>query len=79
MAPQVALKNVTEAAAEADILREQLDYLIDHVDRHPQCGCSECQRYQWARAALLAIFTKPTRANVEGRVEEMVPRLAKAA
>ncbi len=76
MAPQVALNNVPEAAAEADILREQLDYLIDHVDRHPQCGCSECQRYLWARAALLAIFTKPTRAN---KVEEMVPRLAKAA
>ena len=73
MAPQVALKTVE--AEEAEILREQLDYLIGHVEEHPQCGCSECQRYQWARAALLAVFTKPPRA----RVEEIAPRLAKAA
>ena len=76
MAPQVERQTIPEPVADGDILREQLDYLIDHVDRHPQCGCSECQRYLWARAALLAIFTKPTRAN---KVEEMVPRLAKAA
>ena len=74
MAPLVALKTVPEAD-EAEILREQLDYLIDHVEEHPQCGCSECQRYKWARAALLAIFTEPPRA----RVAEFPPRLAKAA
>jgi hypothetical protein len=75
MAPQVELKRTPEPAAEADILREQLEYLIEHAAGNAQCGCSECQRYLRVRAALLAIFTTPPQANVR----EMAPRLARAA
>jgi hypothetical protein len=74
MAPQVEVQRMPEPADETDILREQLEYLIDHTARNAQCGCSECQRYLRARAALLEIFAEPPRANVR----EMV-RLAKAA
>ncbi|HUE22873.1 MAG TPA: hypothetical protein VMQ86_14400 [Bryobacteraceae bacterium] len=66
MAPQVELTGV---------LREQLEYLIDHSARNPQCGCSECQRYLKVRAALLEIFAETPRA----KVQEIAPQLAKAA
>ncbi|MGA3043148.1 MAG: hypothetical protein ABSF54_20410 [Bryobacteraceae bacterium] len=59
MAPQLERPRIPEPAAEADILREQLEYLIDHSARSAQCGCSECQRYLRARAALLEIFAEP--------------------
>jgi hypothetical protein len=75
MAPQVERQRIPEPAAEADILREQLEYLIEHAAGNAQCGCSECQRYVRVRAALLAIFTKPPQA----KVREMAPRLARAA
>lgn len=74
MAPQVALQRITESD-ETEVLREQLDYLIDHAASHPQCGCAACQRYLRVRAALLEIFTKPPRANVQ----EITLHLAKAA
>ena len=72
MAPQVA---ALENGTENDILREQLEYLIDHAAGNTQCGCPECQRYLRVRAALLEIFEKPPRQ----KVAEMGPRLAKAA
>lgn len=74
MAPQVAPERIAETD-ETEVLREQLDYLIDHATGHPQCGCAECQRYLRVRAALLEIFTKPPRA----KVQEITPQLAKAA
>jgi len=75
MAPQVEQQRIPEVAAEADILREQLDYLISHSNGNAQCGCSECRRYGRVRAALLEIFIEPPRS----KVQEMAPRLARAA
>jgi len=73
MAPQVELQRVPEPAAESDILREQLDYLIEHTAQNAQCGCAECQRYLKVRAALIEIFAEP-----QARVVE-IGQLAKAA
>jgi len=75
MAPQVQLPGIPETAGESDILREQLEYLIEHTAREARCGCSECQRYLRARSILLEIFGEPQNA----KVCEMVPPLAKAA
>jgi hypothetical protein len=69
MAPQF------EPVDDTDILREQLEYLIEHAAVNAQCGCSECQRYLRVRSALLEIFAEPPRANVQ----EIAPHLAKAA
>jgi hypothetical protein len=75
MAPQIELQRIPEPADECDILREQLEYLIGHSARNAQCSCSECRRYLRVRSALLEIFVDPPRA----RVQEIAPRLAKAA
>jgi hypothetical protein len=42
---------------EADVMREQLEYLIQHVTEKGICGCSECQRFLRVRSELLEIFT----------------------
>ena len=42
---------------EADVMREQLEYLIEHVAEKGICGCSECQRFLRVRSALLEVFT----------------------
>jgi len=39
-----------------DILREQLEYLIEHVSDKIVPGCSECRRYIRVRSLLLQIF-----------------------
>lgn len=39
-----------------ELLREQLDYLIDHTEVHPQCGCGECKRFLRVQAVLVEIF-----------------------
>jgi hypothetical protein len=45
------------APDEGDILIEQLEYLLDHVEAAgAQCACSECKRYARARAVLMEIF-----------------------
>lgn len=75
MAPEVAIARNPEPAGEADILREQFEYLMEHAERSAQCGCSECQRFQRVRAALLEIFAEPPRA----RVMEKGPQLVRAA
>lgn len=77
MAPQVEPERraVPQAADEADVLREQLDYLIGHTAHGEQCGCSKCRRYLRVRSILLEIFVKPPQSNVH----EMQPPLAKAA
>jgi hypothetical protein len=62
MAQQLERPKIPEPADETEILREQLEYLMDHTARNAQCGCSECRRYQKVRAALLEIFTEPPRA-----------------
>jgi len=42
---------------EAEVMREQLEYLIEHVAEKGICGCSECQRFLRVRAALFEVFT----------------------
>jgi len=63
-----------ESDYENDVMREQLDYLIDHTAGHVECGCSECRRYLRARSILLEIFGEPH----ERPVQEF-PELAQAA
>lgn len=75
MAPRFERQRIPEPADEADILREQLEYLIAHTASNAQCGCSACQRYLRVRSALLEIFTKPPQA----KVQEIGPRLVRAA
>jgi hypothetical protein len=66
--PTVAsnLPAVPRPADVADVLHEQLDYLIDHASAGP-CGCSECQRYLRVRSALLEIFGEPEPQQVRQR------------
>jgi hypothetical protein len=64
MAPQVEVMKTPEPAPEAEILREQLEYLIEHRAGATACQCSECQRYLRVRAILLEIFGEPQRAKV---------------
>jgi hypothetical protein len=42
---------------ETDVMREQLEYLIEHATEKGICGCSECQRFLRVRSELLEIFT----------------------
>ena len=73
MAPQTAaFQRVPELADENDVMREQLEYLIEHTVSDLKCGCAECQRYLRVRAVLLEIFAEPPRAA-------LAPELAKAA
>lgn len=80
MAPQTeaetkAQVEIFEPACEGDVLREQLDYLIEHAAENGQCDCSECQRFIRVRAILLEIFAEPSRGNVQ----EIGSPFAKAA
>ena len=75
MAPQVELSRVPEPAKEAEVMLEQLEYLIEHVAQAGHCGCSDCQRYLRVRSNLLEIFADPPRA----KIQENGPQLAKAA
>jgi len=72
MAPQIEIKRKPEPTDEADVMREQLEYLIAHTEGEVQCACAECQRYLRVRAILLEIFDEPQRA----RVQEMPQRWA---
>ena len=74
MAPQAAVTQILEPADEGDVMREQLEYLIEHAAQDVQCDCPECQRYLRVRTLLLEIFGEPQRPQVQ----EM-PRFAKAA
>jgi len=47
---------VIAAANASEVMREQLDYLIEHAGGGT-CGCRECQRYLRAHALLTEIFT----------------------
>lgn len=54
--PGLAFSRLVVAAADTDaVMREQLEYLIEHVE-NGTCGCRQCQRYLRARALLLEIF-----------------------
>jgi hypothetical protein len=39
-----------------DILREQLEYLIDHAGDTIEPRCSDCRRYLRVRSLLLQVF-----------------------
>lgn len=45
------------AADTSEVMREQLDYLIEHV-ASGKCGCSDCRRYSAARAVLVEPFSE---------------------
>jgi hypothetical protein len=42
-----------------EILREQLEYLIDHAGDTVVHSCPECRRYLEVRSLLLQIFGQP--------------------
>ena len=46
---------VIQAADANDVMREQLEYLIEHA-QNGLCGCEQCQRYSRARALLMEVF-----------------------
>ena len=75
MAPQIERQTIPEAAVEADVMREQLDYLIQHAASSAPCACSACERFARARSVLLEIFNEPQGA----KVLPMPPQFAKAA
>jgi len=44
------------AAANADdVMRDQLEFLIEHA-QNGACGCALCHRYQRTRSLLLEVF-----------------------
>jgi hypothetical protein len=63
-----------ESPNENDVMREQLEYLIDHTAEHVECGCAECRRYLRTRSILLEIFGEPQTPQVQE-----FPKLAQAA
>ena len=50
-----APSRVVAAADVNDVMREQLEYLIEHAQGGP-CDCQRCHRYQRARSLLLEVF-----------------------
>jgi len=72
---QVAVPATREATAANDVMREQLEYLINHIAEQGICGCSQCQRYFRTRSVLLEIFNEPHCQPVR----KIAPDLAKAA
>jgi hypothetical protein len=54
---QLATRPRVVAAANAnEVMREQLEYLIEHA-QGGACGCAQCERYERARALLMEVFT----------------------
>jgi hypothetical protein len=66
---------VPGSADERDVMREQLEYLIEHITERGECGCSDCQRYLRVRSVLLAIFSEPE----PGEVQQLAATLPMAA
>ena len=55
-AVQLATRPRVVAPADAnDVMREQLEYLIEHA-QNGDCGCVQCKRYIRARAVLMEVF-----------------------
>jgi hypothetical protein len=59
---ELSLPRVPEPADPNDVLREQLEYLIDHFERGA-CGCNACERYLRVRSILLEVFSEPQAAR----------------
>ena len=60
---ELSLPRVPEPADSNDVMREQLEYLIDHATERGTCGCHECERYLRVRSILLEIFSEPQAAR----------------
>jgi phenylpyruvate tautomerase PptA (4-oxalocrotonate tautomerase family) len=56
---RVAVPAPPETTDANGIMREQLEYLINHIAEQGICGCSQCQRYFRTRSVLLEIFNEP--------------------
>ena len=54
---------VVVAADVNDVMREQLEFLIEHA-QGGDCGCPLCNRYHRARTLLLEAFTESPRRAV---------------
>jgi phenylpyruvate tautomerase PptA (4-oxalocrotonate tautomerase family) len=72
---RVAVPGASEPTDANDIMREQLEYLINHIAEQGICGCSQCQRYLRTRSVLLEIFNEPQRRPVH----KVVSNLARVA
>jgi hypothetical protein len=58
----VTRPRVVVAADANDVMREQLDFLIEHA-QGGDCGCPQCNRYHRIRSLLLEAFAElPRRA-----------------
>jgi hypothetical protein len=56
----VTQPRVVVAADPNDVMREQLEFLIEHA-QGGDCGCQQCSRYHRARTLLLEAFTESPR------------------
>jgi hypothetical protein len=54
----VGKAKVIPAADATDVLREQLEFLIEHAG-NGVCGCRLCNRYLAARTILMEAFDEP--------------------
>ena len=59
----VTKPRVVVAADVNDVVREQLEFLIEHA-QGGDCGCSQCNRYHRIRTLLLEAFTESPRRAV---------------
>jgi hypothetical protein len=48
--------HITPAADVIVVMREQLEYLIEHATSPGYCGCNACVAYNDVRAILLGLF-----------------------
>jgi hypothetical protein len=51
-----SIPRVIAAADVDDVMREQLEFLIEHAHAG-RCGCSLCQHYQKVRSLLMELFS----------------------
>ena len=58
----VTKPRVVVAADANDVMREQLEFLIEHA-LGGDCGCPQCNRYHRARALLLEAFAESPRSD----------------
>ena len=56
----VAKQRMVVAADANDVMREQLEFLIEHA-QGGDCGCPQCTRYHLARTLLLEAFAEAPR------------------
>jgi phenylpyruvate tautomerase PptA (4-oxalocrotonate tautomerase family) len=63
---RAAVPGASEPTDANNVMREQLEYLINHIAEQGICGCSQCQRYLRTRSVLLEIFNEPQWRPVHG-------------